>query len=80
MPYIEKKTIKRFLGVVLTVYAIGNASCSGASKEIVNYSATYSVRSPLDSVCESIIAQPPLTTALNRDFFAIGFEAIGGGV
>ncbi|AFZ10923.1 hypothetical protein Osc7112_6838 (plasmid) [Oscillatoria nigro-viridis PCC 7112] len=78
MPHIEKKTIKRFFGVVLTVYAIGYASCSGASKQVVNYSATHSVKNPLDSVGDSIIAQPPLTTALNRNFFAIGFEAIGG--
>ncbi|MEG4009828.1 hypothetical protein QUA21_27800 [Microcoleus sp. Pol1B3] len=74
MPYIEKKTIKRFLGVVLTVDA--NASSSGTIKQIVNSNAINSVKCPFDFVYDSILAQSPLTTALNREFPTIGFEAI----
>ncbi|MEG4626332.1 hypothetical protein Q5691_18845 [Microcoleus sp. w1-18aA5] len=78
MPYFEKR-IKRFLGAVLTVDAIDDtASCSGTIKQIVKFSATHSVKIPFDSLYDSIITQSFLTTALNRDFSAIGFEAIGG--
>jgi hypothetical protein len=79
MPHFEKRT-KRVLGVVLTVDAIDDsASCSGTLKQIVKFNATHSVKSPFESVYDSIIAPSFLTTALNRDFSAIGFEAIGGG-
>lgn len=78
MPHLEKR-IKRFLSVVLTVDAIDeSAKCSATIKQIVNLNATHSVKSPFDSVYDSIIAPSFLTTALNRDFSAIGFEAIGG--
>ncbi|MEG4583169.1 hypothetical protein QUA71_26680 [Microcoleus sp. MON1_C5] len=61
------------------VFTSATASHSDTSGLTEKYDAVLSsVKNFPEPDYDSIIAIFPLTTTLNRDFFAVGFETIGG--
>ncbi len=76
MPYLVIK-IKRHFSVALPINAVGSGSIAHSENSETTHSF-HSVKKSSNLGCNSISPYSPPNATTNREFSAVGFEAIGG--